>query len=236
MPTDIEQNERSRRVTDKDENLFDAAKNAVRLAELKGEHSLLAQRMSNGMENVTNILADLQASVRGLSSRMQEVVQLQHAHDTNRDSIAEVKTAISGIEKKLESWLDEVEKKNDQRWRDYEHNRDMWRQQHEASNASMKTTLETEIRSVRETLIRAVGWGGGAGVLVTVVVSGFLFWLNQKFEDTAVATERAYAVAVESTRRIDAQKDKSHEIELYLARGGVNPAQPYVPTQRKDKQ
>lgn len=197
-------------MTDGSVDLGTAAQ-ALRMEQLRGDHNMLAQRVQQGMENVAHNLADLQSSVRGVAAALVEVKDLQRAHDGNRETIAEVKNQISGIENKLEKWFDEITQTNEDRWRTYEHNRDMWRREHEADNENVKRDLESEIRRVRETMIRSVGWGVGAGTLVSVVAAGFLFWLNQQFGGLREVQQK-------TDKNVVINADRIRSAELYLAR------------------
>lgn len=74
-------------MTDKHDGLLDIAQHAVRMERLEGQQALLAQRVSQGMDNVASTLASVQVEVRGLATRIGEVGALQHSHDTSRDAV-----------------------------------------------------------------------------------------------------------------------------------------------------
>ena len=219
---------------------FAAAQQALDIAEVQKNHELLQQRVSHGMENVTNTMAGFNQTVSKLVDRVDGLLKFQQSHEANREAIAELRLTINGMENNLKSWLEDVVETNNQKWASYEHNRDLWRQQHEAENEdairdalsrldAVRERLTGEIRTVRENWIRTVGWGTGAGVLVSIVVAGFLFWLNEKFEYARDVAQQNM-IAVEGNRAaVEREKDKRHEMELYLARGGRVPEQPYQP-------
>ena len=234
--TNVPPNERNRRVTDTKGTVpLDVAHQALEIAEVRKNHELLQQRVSHGMDNVTSTMAGVNNTVSRLVDRVEGLVKFQSAHETNREAISELRATIAGMESNLKSWLEDVVDANNAKWQNYEHNRDMWRQQHEAENEDAIRGVLGEVRTLRENWIRTVGWGGGAGVLVSVVVGGFLFWMNQKFEDSAVQS-RANLTSIEQNRtRIETEKDKRHEMEIYLARGGRVPEQPYQPSKEKTR-
>lgn len=230
---------RDRRVTDKAGGLLDAAQQAIRLERIEGDMRLLTQRVSHGMENVSATLAAVQVEVRGCSTNVSELRGLQGAHDSNKVAIDKVEKSVAELGARLESWFDEFEAKQEQRWRDYSSNRDQWRREHEAENENVKKDLEKEIRSVRETVIRFVGFGSAIGALAGVVVAGFLWNINYRFNDNKEDTDRVEKVSAYNRQLIDAMGvDHGKEladIKLYLARGGRIPDEPYVPqSQRKE--
>ena len=229
---------RNRRVTDKAGGLLDVAEQAIRLERIEGDMRLLAQRVGSGMENVTNALATVQIEVRGCATNISELRGLQGAHDSNKVAIDKVEKSVSELSSRLESWFDEFEAKQEQRWRDYSSNRDQWRREHEASNEDTKRELEKEIRSVRETVIRFVGFGSAIGALAGVIVGGFLWNINYRFNDQKEDVERVEVSASRNRQLID-QMSVDHgkelaDIKLYLARGGRIPDEPYVPQSQRN--
>lgn len=237
--TPTRKTEGNRRVTDRPGGLLDAAEQAIRLERIEGDMRLLTQRVSSAMENVTNALGSVQVEVRGCSVKMSELAGLQNAHDSNKMSIDKVERSLSELGTRLESWFDQFEAKQDQRWRDYAADRDQWRREHEAENENKHRELEKEIRSVRETVIRFVGFGSALGALAGVVVAGFLWNINYRFTDNKLDTDRVESSSAYNRRLID-QMGVDHgkelaDIKLYLARGGRIPEEPYVPqSQRKE--
>ena len=229
---------RNRRVTDKAGGLLDAAQQAIRLERIEGDMRLLTQRVSSGMENVSATLAAVQVEVRGCSTNVSELRGLQGAHDSNKVAIDKVEKSVSELSSRLESWFDEFEAKQEQRWRDYSSNRDAWRREHEASNEDTKRELEREIRSVRETVIRFVGFGSAIGALAGVIVGGFLWNINYRFIDQKEDVERVEVSASRNRQLIDEMGvdygKELADIKLYLARGGRIPDEPYVPQSQRN--
>lgn len=228
---------RGRRATDKNGGLLDAAQQAIRLERIEGDMRLLTQRVSSAMENVTNALGSVQVDVRGCHAKVSELTGLQGAHDSNKVAIDKVEKSVSDLGARLESWFDEFEAKQEQRWRDYAANRDQWRREHEAENENVKKDLEKEARSVRETVIRFVGFGSALGALAGVVIGGFLWNINYRFNENKEDTERVEQVATRNRQLIDTMavdhgKELS-DIKLYLARGGRIPDEPYVPQSQR---
>lgn len=237
MPNNEQQG--NRRVTDRAGGLLDVAEQAIRLERIEGDMRLLTQRVSSAMENVTNALGSVQIEVRSCSTNVSELRGLQGAHDSNKVAIDKVEKSVSELGARLESWFDEFEAKQEQRWRDYSMNRDQWRREHEAENEDVKKDLEKEIRSVRETVIRFIGFGSAIGALAGVVIAGFLWNINYRFNDNKEDTDRVEELATRNRQLIDSMGvDHGKEladIKLYLARGGRIPEEPYIPqSQRKD--
>lgn len=238
MAPDHPQN-RNRRVTDKQGGLLDAAAQAVRLERIEGDMRLLTQRVSSAMENVTNALGSVQVEVRGCHAKVSELTGLQGAHDSNKVAIDKVEKSVSDLGMRLESWFDEFERKQEQQWRDYTANRDQWRHEHEADNENTTRELEKEIRSVRETVIRFVGFGSAIGALAGVIVAGFLWNINYRFTDNKEDTDRVEQVALRNRQLLDAMGvehgKELADIKLYLARGGRIPEEPYVPQSQRNQ-
>lgn len=236
-PNNTHEQNRNRRVTDKAGGLLDAAQQAIRLERIEGDMRLLTQRVSSGMENVSATLAAVQVEVRGCSTNVSELRGLQGAHDSNKVAIDKVEKSVTDLGARLESWFDEFEAKQEQRWRDYQANRDQWRREHEAENENVKKDLEKEIRSVRETVIRFVGFGSAIGALAGVIVGGFLWNINYRFNDQKEDVAQVEQTSTRNRQLID-QMGVDHgkelaDIKLYLARGGRIPAEPYVPQSQR---
>lgn len=125
---------------------------------------------------------------------------------------------MRGLSDRLEKWFD-----------DYERQRDEWRARHEADNEESHRELSREIRSVRETVIRAIGIGSGVGLFGGVVISGFMWTLNYRFNEQTQDIQRAEQISTYNRSLIDAQTVEINDIKLYLARGGRIPDEPYIP-------
>ena len=156
--------------------------------------------------------------IERLESRQNSLEQLVKASNDR------LELTMRGLSDRLEKWFD-----------DYERQRDAWRKQHEADNEDTERTLSQEIRSVRETLIRSVGIGSGLGLLGGVVISGFLWMLNYRFEEQKQDITRTEASGAYNRSLIEAQTVEINDIKLYLARGGRIPDEPYVPRPQRSR-
>lgn len=222
------------------DKLLDAAAQAVRMERLEGQQNLLAQQVRASLDALTSTLSTLQIETRAVTNKIHDFASLQHSQDSNKTTIDEVKKSIVDLNGRLEEWFADLDNRNDKRWEQYERNRDDWRLRHEAEQENDKKELEREIRGVRETVIRSMGWGTAAGTLVVVVVSGFLWSLNERFDNVTTrfaSTEKAIEAQVKASQYnrelIDAGKERLHAVELYLVGGGANRDAPYTPQQRK---
>lgn len=229
---------RGRRVTDKQGGLLDAAQQAVRMERIEGEQRLLASQVKQSVDVLTSTLHALQSDTRNVVAKISELAGLQNAHDSNKVAIDEMKKSVGALNERLEEWFDDFDKRNQRRWEQYESNRDQWRREHEANNEDTKRDLEKEIRSVRETVIRALGWGAGAGALVTVVIGGFIWTLSYRFADVSTDVTRVEQASSRNRQLID-EMGRDHgkelaDIKLYLARGGRIPDEPYVPQSQRN--
>ena len=220
-------------MTDKAGGIFDAANQAVRMERIEGDQRLLASQVKQSVDTLTSTLHALQSETRNVSTKLSDLAGLQGAHDFNRSAIDEVKRSVGELNTRLEEWFDDFDDRNNRRW-----------EVHEADNENDKRELEKEIRSVRETIIRGIGFGSAVSVVAGIVVGGFLWNLNYRFNDissdTLKDTTRIETAATRNRQLIDdVTKDYGKEladIKLYLARGGRIPDEPYVPqSQRKTK-
>ena len=119
-------------------------------------------------------------------------------------------------------------------WRaEYERQRDNWRRDHEESNRDSHSLLGAEIRQVRESLIRSVGVGCGVGLIGGMLVTGFFYTLNYRFEDQAADVQRVERSADKTETALGKAVVDLNAIKVYLASGGRVPEKPYTPEQRQ---
>lgn len=215
------------------EKLLDATAQAVRIERLEGQHALLSNQLKNSVDNMNSTLQAVQAEARGITLRLSDVNTLQQRQDHSNTTIEELRRTVADLNSRLEEWFSDFDERNQKRWQEHERQREEWRNRHEAENENMERSLSGEIRSVREAVIRALGWGAGAGALITVVVGGFIWSLNYRFTDITGDITRAETNSTYNRELIDKLIEKNHEMELYLARGGVNRDQPYVTQQQR---
>lgn len=222
-----------------------ASSHAIRIERVEGDYRLLSAQVKNSVDILTSTLQSLQADSRNIVRRMDELARLQHEHDSNKVSIDEMKKSIALLSERLSEWFEDFDKRNQRRWEQYETNRDQWRKDHEAKNSSSERELGKEIRDVRETVIRFMGYGAAVSALAGLIAGGFLWNLNYRFNDVTIDTKDDYARVESSVRanraRIDsisAEHGKElNDIKLYLARGGRIPEDPYIPqSQRKNNE
>lgn len=211
---------------------------AIRIERVEGDHRLLSAQVKNSVDILTSTLHALQADSRNIVKRMDELARLQHEHDSNKVSIDEMKKSIALLNDRLSEWFDDFDKRNQRRWEQYETNRDQWRKDHEAKNSSSERELGKEIREVRETAIRFVGFGSAIGALAGVIVGGFLWNINYRFNDQREDVARVEQTSTRNRQLIE-QLGVDHgqelaDIKLYLARGGRIPAEPYVPQSQRN--
>lgn len=216
-------------MTDRIEGLLEPAKQALLLQQVQHDHEMLAQRVTSGMENVTNTLGNVQLEVRALSQGIRDLAGLQHAHDANKESIDEMKRTVGELSTRLEGWFDDFDERNNKRWEAHEADRNAWRREHEAENEDAMRALSGEIRSVRETVIRVIAIGSALGTLSGVIVAGFLWNVNFRFDATNTSIYERKEASSYNRSLYDKLNDQMVEVQLYLARGGRIPEEPFVP-------
>lgn len=219
-------------MTDK---LLDSAAQAVRMEQLSGRQALLEQQVKSSMDALTNMLSTAQLEIRNMTNKFGEVASIQHGQDANRAMLDELKNSVSVIGTRMETWFKDFDNRNNLKWEAAERNRDDWRLRHEAENENTYRTLEADLRSVRETVIRSLGWGLAAGTLTVVIVSGFLWSINDRFATTKERSAKTDQTIAAQAATVDKLRDKTTEIELYLARGGTNPRDPYKTAQQQGR-
>lgn len=228
-------------MTDKQGGLLDAAAQAVRLERIEGDHRLLSQQVKSSLDALNSTLQNVQMEARSMSDKISDMHGLQGAHDSNNVAISEVKKSLGELDKKLQDWFDDFDTRNSRRWEIYENNRDQWRLRHEAENENDKKDVEREIRNVRETVIRGIGWGAGVAALGGLVIGGFLWNINYRFNDVShdstkdiVRIEGSASLNRTLIDRLEREYGKELEdIKLYLARGGRIPEEPYIPQSQR---
>lgn len=187
------------------------------------------------MEAVTSTMASVQIEVRGVSTKLGEFAGFQHVNDTNRESIADLKRMMGDLNTRLEEFFDDFEQRSQKRWDKFEQERNQWRREHEASNATSKRELEREIRAVRETTVRFAAFGAAIAVLGSTIVGGFIWNINYRFDEGKDDIAETRQTTGYNRSLVDAMNKELVDIKLYLARGGRIPAEPYVPqSQRED--
>ena len=179
---------------------FEAAEQALRLERIEGDHRLLSQSVKYSLDAMNSTLQNVQLESRAMSKQISDMHGLQGAHDSNNVAIGEMKRSLAELSKKIEGWMDESDKKNQAKWERYEHNRDSWRLAHEAENEDTKRELEKEIRSVRETVLKFMGFGSAVGALAGVLIAGFLWSINSRFNDNKEDTDRVERSTTETRR------------------------------------
>ena len=209
-------NNRGRRVTDKHGGILDAAHQAVQLKELEGDVRLLNQTLSGNIKALDNSINSLQLESRGIVAKIDGLIGLQAQHDTNRETLAELKRSVTELGNKMERWADDERKE-----------RDEWQLRHEADN-------ENESREIGEKLDRINGKvnvaRGALSVVVLLggaIVTGFLWNINMRFEASSAAVIAVVNRVDRNGENVEEIDDRLREIELYLARGGhTDPYQP----------
>jgi hypothetical protein len=224
--------QQGRRMTDQ---VLDSAAQAVRIEQLTGRQALLEQQVKSSMDALTNMLSTAQLEIRNMTNKFGEIATIQHSQDTNRLMLDELKQTVISINTRLEAWFNNFDIRNNQRWEQYERERNEWRIRHEQENEGSIILLDKEIRSVRETVIRSLGWCVGFGAVGSLLIVGFLWTFNDRFtmskNDIAETKDAMHEIAA----KVEDGKDKTTEIELYLARGGVNPQEPYKTKQQQGR-
>lgn len=188
----------------------------IRVERLQSQHDLLAAQVKQSVDGVSHTLNNVQLEVRSLSNKIDALAELRYSHESNERAVDGVKESLSELNIKLENWFNEFRSDQEEKWDRYYKERDAWRSAHEADNQKTKDTLTR--------------WSAAGFVVVLVggaVVSGFVWTLNFRFNNAEQSSGRVEAQAARNRDAGEAMKDKLHQIELYLARGGVNPSQPY---------
>lgn len=176
-------------MTDKDVPL-DAAKQAVRIAEIEGVLQLQAQSLKTAVDNMSNTLASVQAEVRGVNTSLHELTVQQARGDLDRQAIIRLEQSLNELHERVEGWIGKA-----------------------ATLASNERVDE-----INNKVIHSRGFVLGAGALVTLLLSGFLWTLNERFAASAAALNKTAEDTRYNRQLIDQARERQHAMELHLAR------------------
>ena len=234
MPTNTSNDNRGRRVTDKQGVNFDAAHQAVQLKELEGDVRLLSSQMTGSVREVNNNVQSLQIETRSIATKIDALAGLQAQHDTNKETIARIEKTVDELGARLERWFD-----------DERAQRDDWQLRHEAENENNHREVQEKIAKNKEVSDERIGqvqsklaWASGAAAIVVLlggtIVGGFLWSINERFATAANTMDRVATAIGRNADNIEELDDRVRDIEIYLARGGHNSNDPYTQP-RKDE-
>jgi hypothetical protein len=212
---------------------LDVAGQAVRIGEMENLMALQGQSTRQSIENMSNTLAGLGSEVRQLVASVHELAMSQATNQRDREAITDLKKNFADLNARLEDWFTDYEQRQDARWREHERNRDEWRAQHTEANRASSAAVWTEVHRLDRQMVLSRGWLVGAGFLSTLLLSGALWVLNDRFQQASNAIDATVKTAQYNRELIDRAREKQHEIELYLARGGARRDEPY-PTAPKE--
>ena len=203
------------------EKLLDAAAAAIRMEKLEGQHNLLALQVKTSIDAMTATLNAVQQETRAVSNKLADVMALQHSHDANKEAIENVRESLSLLSAKIEQHFHDFDNRSTRKW-----------EQHDRENVQTKIDFDKEVRAVRDTVNRFSAIGVSIALLSGIIVSGFLWSINYRFNEQAQAAERIEQATTYNRQLID-EMGREHgreinEIKLYLARGGRVPEEPYT--------
>src|SRR5690242_17426753 len=233
-PTENDTNNRGRRVTDKHGGILDAAHQAVQLKELEGDVKLLSGQMTGSIREVNNNIQSLQIESRSIATKLDAIASLQAQHDTNKETIARIEKHVDELGSRLERWFD-----------DERAQRDDWQLRHEAENENNYRELQDKIARNKEVadertaqVQSKLAWASGAAAIVVLlggtIVGGFLWSINERFSTAANTMDKIATAVGRNADNIEELDDRVRDIEIYLARGGHNPNDPYTQPRKDD--
>ena len=190
----------------------------VRIAELAGQHAVLQSEVKGSIQNMASTLASVQAEVRTVVERVTDVAALRAANEQDRAAMARIESTLTDLGAKIERRLERMDRENEDRWLRHEAENENTARDMRNRLDNAEVTLRTRLDIAEHKISRAVGWTSGLGVTAMLLIGGFIWAINFRFEDVR-----------DDTRKIDPMLDKIHALELYLARGGSRPTHPYQP-------
>lgn len=217
-----------RRMTDK--AVIDVASQAVRLEQMQGAHDLLQLSVKNAIENMSSTLQSVQAETRNVTTQITKLARSQDEAAHDRKAMDRLEQSIVELREELRRGFASKDE-TDRAWREsFERSRDEWRTRHEAENENAEVDLCKSIQHVKDTVRSTRSWALGAGALLGVLTVVAVTFLDYRF-DEAKENHSVLQRTVEYNRsQIDLEKEKRHQIELYLARGGNRTGDPFNPT------
>ena len=211
-----------------DKQVLDVAHQAVRLEELNGRQNLLSLQITQGLNATRTAIEGTQSEVHKLVGVVERLAAFQTDHASNKDALEMLRRQIELVSSEMKQLFNDQTRIQDRKWDAYAVDRDQRWREHEAENEDTTRELrkemadikDVEVRKLREKLIRWTGVGFGFGLVAMMIVTGFLYHLNYRFNENDATTGRLDVQVANLARDLA-------EIKLYLVRGGTVPSQPY---------
>ena len=173
---------------------------AVEVSELKGAFALLQAQNNGAIQNLTGSVQALQAEIRNVGKKVEEVTRLQVHQEAHSEGLARAFKAIGDLAESTRAGFEQQRE-----------NIDAWRVQH--------------VRDNNDTRDKVMRFSGVALVVSTVagLMVGVVMWYSDKV-DAAASGERTQT---ELTLKDNSARIRS--IEYYLSQGGSTPDKRYSP-------
>jgi hypothetical protein len=183
----------------------DPASMAYELSELRGLYALLQQQNSGAIQNLTSSVQSMQADLRAIGHRVEEVTRLQVHQEQHGDGL---RRAFEAIENLAESTRVSFQQSRDAA--------DEYRVRREADETEWRAAHVKENNETRDKVMR---FSGGA-VLASMIVGLLLcvmMWYSDKV-DAYASKERD-----RTAQDVNDINQRVRAIESYLAQGGATP-------------
>lgn len=205
---------------------LDVATLAVRIGEVEGVQQLQSQALRASIDTMSSALQSLQGETRAINNTMHDMALQQASNSRDRDAIERLERGLADmgarhernnveLTARLESFFDDAQARDGE-----------WRAKHEEANKASSAALWEQVHRLDRTNVLQRGVIIGGGALITVIVSGFLWTLNQRFEIANTAILNTVETAQYNRELIDTEREARHHIELYLASGQAEPFRP----------
>ena len=195
-----------RMTVDKDVSL-DAARQAVRLTELEGSLQLTQQGLRASIEHLTGSVQAVQAEARAQTEAIHQLTVQQAARESDRTAVKRLEDAVGAMDRRLEDYFNDRDARDHQKWQ---------------AMANKVDDLDKRVSQWHNRLL-------GLGLAATLLGGAFFYFVNEKSDNITAAIETSTLNYNSNFARIERLQAKQHQIELYLARGGANAADPYAP-------
>jgi hypothetical protein len=202
---------------------------ALRLERLHSRQSILENQVKSSIDALRSSVDNMQLEARASNAKLTEFAGLHHANSANKAALDEMRAEMGRLGAKLDDWFQASHTTQDTRWREADAAHARWRELHEADNENTRIDLANGIKDMRDKVLVWSGIGFSVVLLGGVIVSAVVWGLNLRFEQQTAANTEAREIIRANRASIDKINDTQTEIQLYLARGGVNPQDPYKP-------
>lgn len=181
---------------------------------MDGDFRLLQSQVKGSLDIMASTMQSFQADMREIAKEVGGLSQAQSSHESDRKSIGRLEVSVNQLGERLDKHFERALKENEE-----------WRLRHEAENENAERSLSDAIDAIKSDVNKAKGWIAAASAIGALTLSGFLWTANYRFTNVEEDIKNQDKIA----ERQERNSERIHELELFLARGGRVPEEPFKP-------